>query len=310
MTKLVKETREIMKTSFPTITYPFQNPSHLEPEQLRMMILEAECLSERDLGLALSAALEAANVAQSMKDRLSGTHALLLAGQCALKLGLFDEARRILRNAFWLLELPDETHEAKPQLEHQYIQSTEHFLATLSRALESRDLETAGHTERVVNLSMRLGRALGLHPATLNSLRIGAYLHDIGKMTIPNAILLKPGAFTPEERFEMQRHSELGHRLAALIPGIPQAALAVVRHHHERFDGRGYPDQLTGEKIPILARIFSVIDVYDALVHVRSYKRAWSETEALTEIKAQAGMQFDPNVVRAFLSIRSIEPLE
>lgn len=298
-----------MKTTFLT-TMPLQDSSHLEPEQLRLLILEAECLSERDLGLALNAALEAANVAEGIKDRLSGTHALLLAGQCALRLGLFNQARGILRKAFLLLELPDETHETKPQLEHQHIQSTERFLGTLSRALESRDLETAGHTERVVDLSMRLGRALGLHSATLNALRIGAYLHDIGKMAIPDTILLKPGALTPAERFEMQRHSELGHRLAALIPGIPQAALAVVRHHHERFDGRGYPDQISAEKIPILARIFSVIDVYDALRHVRSYKRAWSEAEALEEIKAQAGMQFDPNVVSAFLSIRSVEPLE
>jgi HD-GYP domain-containing protein (c-di-GMP phosphodiesterase class II) len=299
-----------MKTiSLPETPSP-QSPSQLEPGQVRLLILEAECLAERDLGKALNAALEAAQVAQTIKDRLSGTHALLLAGQCALRLGLYDQARGILREAFLLLELPEDTNEPKPQLEHPNIQSTERFLGTLSRALESRDLETAGHTERVVNLSLRLGRALGLHPATLNALRIGAYLHDIGKMAIPDTILLKPGAFTPEERFEMQRHSELGHRLAALIPGIPQAALAVVRHHHERWDGRGYPDKIQGEKIPLLARIFSVIDVYDALCHARSYKHAWNEPEALIEIKAQSGAQFDPTVVSAFLSIRSIEPLE
>jgi HD-GYP domain-containing protein (c-di-GMP phosphodiesterase class II) len=303
-----------MKTTSPTQTPIPQNPSQSEPEPLRQMILEAECLAEHDLGQALNAALDAAEVAKGIKDRLSGTHALLLAGQCALKLGLFDQARSILRNAFLLLELAEETNDVKPALEHPNIQpniqSTERFLGTLSRALESRDLETAGHTERVVNLSLRLGRALGLHPATLNALRIGAYLHDIGKMAIPDAILLKPGAFTPEERFEMQRHSELGHRLAALIPGIPSAALGVVRHHHERWDGNGYPDRLQAQQIPILARIFSVIDVHDALRHARSYKHAWSETEALIEIKAQAGAQFDPSVVRAFLSIRSIEPLE
>jgi HD-GYP domain-containing protein (c-di-GMP phosphodiesterase class II) len=297
-----------MKTISHSQTTVLQGSS--QPEQLRMLILEAECLAEHDLGQALSAALEASELADNNKDRLGGTHALLLAGQCALKLGLFDQARGILRNAFLLLELPEDTHEAKPSLEHQNIQSTERFLGTLSRALESRDLETAGHTERVVNLSLRLGRALGLHPATLNALRIGAYLHDIGKMAIPDSILLKPGAFTPEERFEMQRHSELGHRLAALIPGIPQAALGVVRHHHERWDGSGYPDRLQAQQIPILARIFSVIDVHDALRHARSYKHAWTETEALIEIHAQSGKQFDPSIVRAFLSIRSIEPIE
>ncbi len=297
-----------MKTTlFPQTTVLL---SSSQPEQLRMLILEAECLAEHDLGQALSAALEASELADDIKDRLGGTHALLLAGQCALKLGLFDQARGILRNAFLLLELPEDTHESQNQLEHQHIQSTERFLGTLSRALESRDLETAGHTERVVKLCLRLGRALGLHPATLNALRIGAYLHDIGKMAIPDSILLKPGAFTPEERFEMQRHSELGHRLAALIPGIPQAALAVVRHHHERWDGSGYPDRLHAQSIPILARIFSVIDVYDALRHARSYKHAWSETESLIEIHAQSGKQFDPSIVGAFLSIRSVEPVE
>jgi HD-GYP domain-containing protein (c-di-GMP phosphodiesterase class II) len=299
-----------MKPTSLTQTPVPQTPSQSEPEPLRQMILEAECLAEHDLGQALNAALEAAEVAQGIKDRLSGTHALLLAGQCALKLGLFEQARAILRNAFLLLELAEDNQDVKPAIEQQNIQSTERFLGTLSRALESRDLETAGHTERVVNLALRLGRALGLHPATLNALRIGAYLHDIGKMAIPDSILLKPGAFTPEERFEMQRHSELGHRLAALIPGIPSAALGVVRHHHERWDGNGYPDRLQAQQIPILARIFSVIDVHDALRHARSYKHAWSETEALIEIKAQAGAQFDPSVVRAFISIRSIEPLE
>jgi HD-GYP domain-containing protein (c-di-GMP phosphodiesterase class II) len=299
-----------MKTTSPLKTPVYPSLDQPAPEQVRMMILEAECLAEHDLGQALNAALEAGQVANGIKDRLGGTHALLLAGQCALKLGLFDQARGILRNAFLLLELSEDAHEIKPALEHPNLQSTERFLGTLSRALESRDLETAGHTERVVNLSLRLGRALGLHSATLNALRIGAYLHDIGKMAIPDSILLKPGAFTPEERFEMQRHSELGHRLAALIPGIPAAALGVVRHHHERWDGNGYPDRLQGQKIPILARIFSVIDVHDALRHARSYKHAWNETEALIEIKAQAGAQFDPTVVRAFLSIRSVEPLE
>ncbi|GGL13805.1 HD domain-containing phosphohydrolase [Deinococcus radiotolerans] len=178
-------------------------------------------------------------------------------------------------------------------------------LLALGLSLELRDFETAGHTERVVALALRIGEALGLSPEQREDLRLGAYLHDIGKLGIPDAILLKPGRLDPAEWHLMQRHAEFGDELVRRIPTVPSAARAVVRHHHERWDGTGYPDRLAGTAIPLGARIFSVADVYDALTSDRPYKPAWSALEAVTELRDQAGRQFDPDVVSTALRVLS-----
>jgi diguanylate cyclase (GGDEF)-like protein/putative nucleotidyltransferase with HDIG domain len=174
-------------------------------------------------------------------------------------------------------------------------------LLTLGLALEARDLETKGHTERVAHLAESLGMQLGLNDATLETLRQGAYLHDIGKLSVPDSILLKPGKLDTLEWQVMQSHVMLGYEIAARIPSLATDALEVIRGHHERWDGTGYPDQISGEKIPLLARIFAVCDVFDALQSERSYKQAWTRNQALEEIRVQSGKQFDPLVVRAFL---------
>lgn len=176
-------------------------------------------------------------------------------------------------------------------------------LLGLGVALEARDLETRGHTERVVRLSTALGVALGLNATDLNALRQGAYLHDIGKLSIPDQILLKPGKLSPEEWAVMRSHAEIGAEIAGHIPDLSVGTLAVIRHHHERWDGRGYPLGLAGEGISPLARIFAVCDVYDALTSVRPYKPAWTREEARVEIAEQSGRQFDPRVVEAFLTL-------
>ena len=168
----------------------------------------------------------------------------------------------------------------------------------LGLALETRDRATQGHTDRVTALALRLGAALNLDPVALEALRLGAYLHDVGKLAVPDAILLKPGPLDAAERAEVNRHVLEGERFASTLDFLPRAALEVIRFHHERFDGRGHPEGRAGEAIPLLARIFSVADVYDALRSVRPYKRAWSGEEALAEMRAQAGRQFDPQVVR------------
>ncbi|PNY81089.1 sensor domain-containing diguanylate cyclase/phosphohydrolase [Deinococcus koreensis] len=173
----------------------------------------------------------------------------------------------------------------------------------LGIALELRDLETAGHTERVVTLASELARALKLPQETQEILRQGAYLHDLGKLTVPDAVLLKPGRFTPEERAIMETHALRGYEIASQIAGLPQGTLEVIRSHHEKWDGTGYPARLCGEAIPLLARIFAVCDVYDALTSERPYKRAWSHQEALAEISAQSGRHFDPRVVQAFVEL-------
>ncbi|OLV16236.1 Response regulator [Deinococcus marmoris] len=173
----------------------------------------------------------------------------------------------------------------------------------LGAALEARDLETRGHTARVVHLSSALGQALNLNPQALDQLRQGAYLHDIGKLSIPDRILLKAGPLTPEERSVMQSHVIRGADIAGSMPILSPDTLAVIRSHHERWDGAGYPDGLRGAEIALLARIFAVTDVYDALTSERPYKLAWTVQAARREIAAQAGRQFDPQVVAAFLTL-------
>lgn len=176
-------------------------------------------------------------------------------------------------------------------------------LLALGVALETRDLETSGHTQRVVHLALALGQALGLPPDELDALAQGAYLHDLGKLAVPDAILRKPGRLTPEEFAVMQTHAEHGHDIALRLPSLAPGALAVILHHHERWDGSGYPCGLTGLDIPLLARMFAVCDVYDALTSERPYKRAWSHEAAVAEIAAGAGRHFDPCIVRAFMAL-------
>ncbi|SMB83052.1 HD domain-containing phosphohydrolase [Deinococcus hopiensis] len=176
-------------------------------------------------------------------------------------------------------------------------------LLGLGIALEARDLETSGHTLRVMQYSLQLGEALGLDAVMLTELKHGASLHDLGKLTIPDAVLLKPGRLDAAEWALMQTHAHNGYEIASRIPTLPRLALDVIRHHHERWDGTGYPDRLAGTDIPLLARIFAVCDVYDALTSERPYKRAWSHQAAVDELRAQRGRQFDAEVVDAFLAL-------
>ena len=180
--------------------------------------------------------------------------------------------------------------------------SYEALLVALARALEAKDDETEGHSERVTAYALRLGRALGLRREALEDLRRGALLHDLGKIGIPDAVLRKPGPLTEEEKALMRTHPLIGDRILEGLPAL-QGARGVVRHHHERFDGRGYPEGLQVEEIPLLARIFAVVDAYDAMTSDRPYRRALSHGEALAAIAREAGKQFDPQVVRVFLRV-------
>lgn len=176
-------------------------------------------------------------------------------------------------------------------------------LLGLGIALEARDLETSGHTLRVIQHSMQLGQALGLSAEQLMELKHGASLHDLGKLTIPDTVLLKPGRLDADEWAVMQTHAHNGHEIAARIPTLSRPALDVIRHHHERWDGTGYPDGLAGQEIPLLARIFTVCDVYDALTNERPYKHAWTHEDAVREVGEHSGRQFDPQIVTAFLTL-------
>lgn len=169
-----------------------------------------------------------------------------------------------------------------------------------SRALELRDRETQGHTLRVAELTLRLARALGLPEQEMAHIRRGALLHDIGKMGIPDAILLKPGPLTEQEWRIMKRHTEYAADLLGPIEFL-RPALDIPTCHHERWDGKGYPRGLKGEEIPLAARIFSVVDSYDALSSNRPYREAWPEERVRAYLLEEAGTRFDPQVVAVFL---------
>ena len=168
-----------------------------------------------------------------------------------------------------------------------------------SRALDLRDKETEGHSQRVTEMTLRLARIAGINDKELVQVRHGALLHDIGKMGIPDSILLKPDKLTDEERGIMQKHSEYGYMLLLPIEYL-HPALDIPYCHHEKWDGTGYPRGLKGEQIPIAARLFAVVDVWDALTNDRSYRKRWSETKVREHIKSLAGTHFDPKAVEYF----------
>lgn len=173
----------------------------------------------------------------------------------------------------------------------------------LGLALEVRDYETRGHTDRVVDLASRFARRLGMSEQDARGVRWGAYLHDLGKVAMPDAILLKPGRLSEEEFAVIRTHAALGWEMIRDVPFLPSDARALVRHHHERWDGSGYPDGLEGEAIPLAARMFALVDVFDALTHARPYKPAWPADAAARELSASAGRQFDPTLVPVFLDL-------
>ena len=175
-------------------------------------------------------------------------------------------------------------------------------LAALSSALDVRDTETEGHARRVVRYMELIAEGLKVPVEQHATLRRGALLHDIGKIGVPDHILRKPGALTENEWYTMKTHPDLGSKIIAHIPFLAEVAV-IIRAHHERWDGNGYPEGLKEEQIPQGARIFAVADSFDAMTSDRPYRRGRPLDEALAEIERCAGTQFDPAVVRAFLAV-------
>jgi HD-GYP domain-containing protein (c-di-GMP phosphodiesterase class II) len=188
---------------------------------------------------------------------------------------------------------------ARLQLQESQLQ----VIHRLARAAEYRDDQTGRHTRRVGDLSADIGTALGMPAEQLDLLREAAPLHDVGKIGVPDSILLKPSRLTDDEFERMKTHTTLGARMLAGGRGLPLLDMAeeIAVTHHERWDGSGYPAGLAGPAIPLVGRIVAVADVFDALTHSRPYKDAWSVPDTVAEITAQAGHQFDPAVVEAFL---------
>jgi putative nucleotidyltransferase with HDIG domain len=182
------------------------------------------------------------------------------------------------------------------------------YQATLEgwvRALDLRDKETEDHTKRVTAMTEQLAKAMGVKDEYLVHIRRGALLHDIGKMAIPDGILLKPGGLTAEERLLIQQHPVFAHEMLSPIKFL-KPALEIPYCHHEKWDGSGYPRGLKGEEIPFSARIFAVVDVWDALTSNRPYRKAMSPAEVRKHIRADSGSHFDPQVVNAFLELEGL----
>ena len=178
------------------------------------------------------------------------------------------------------------------------------------RALDLRDRETEGHSRRVVGLTERLAEELGVCGEKLVHIRRGALLHDVGKMALPDSVLLKPGDLTEEEQAVMRRHPEHAWEMLKGVDFL-RPALDIPYAHHERWDGTGYPRGLSGAGIPLAARLFAVVDVWDALRYDRAYRAGWPAERVKDHLRDGAGTQFDPTVVPAFLRIleRDGEPV-
>ena len=209
-----------------------------------------------------------------------------------------DNALQLERYAADLRETFKEERARSQELTRSYMAT----VRALSNAVEARDAYTGKHAERVAAYGIEIARALGLARPDAPELEFGFLLHDIGKVAIPDSILYKPGALTREERQLMARHPTIGAEIVRGIEFLAEA-VKVVRSHHERWDGGGYPDGLRGEEIPLAARIFAVADVFDALTTDRPYRPALTLAEARRMIVLGSGSQFDPQVVEAFNSI-------
>jgi len=192
----------------------------------------------------------------------------------------------------------DQLQAAMASLERSY----DITLEALGDALDLKDRETEGHSKRVTAFTIAIARAMGLPREQINTIARGAFLHDIGKMAIPDKILNKPGKLEPEEFTIMREHAYHGYQIVRKIPFLAEAS-EIVYSHQERFDGTGYPRGLKGEEIPLGARIFSVADTFDAITSDRPYREKQSLQAARTEITKWSGRQFDPEVVRVFLEM-------
>lgn len=189
------------------------------------------------------------------------------------------------------------------------MESTRSVVAALAGAVAAKDPVTEHHCQRLAGLAARLGARLGLGTDEREALEYGAVLHDVGKIGIPEAILLKPGPLTPDEWTILRRHPDIGADICRPL-GLSQALMPVIRHHHERWDGTGYPDRLRGDQIPLGARVIALVDAFDAMTHDRPYRAARSSADALQEIRSQCGRQFDPELTPLFEAEIALAPLD
>ena len=192
------------------------------------------------------------------------------------------------------------------QLEEQSAALRNSVICAFNQLLDLKDLNTGVHSTRLAEWGMRVGQELGLEESELQNLEVAALLHDIGKVGIPDAILRKPDRLDADEYTLMKKHSEYGWAVLRMLPGFERAALDIL-HHHESFDGKGYPAGLKNTEIPVVSRIVCVIDAFDAMVSSRPYRKGLPYAEAVRRLNEASGTQFDPAVVRTFLSFAHAE---
>jgi HD-GYP domain-containing protein (c-di-GMP phosphodiesterase class II) len=192
------------------------------------------------------------------------------------------------------------------QVEEQVSALRTSVICAFNQLLDLKDLNTGVHSTRLAEWGMRVGQELGLEEPALQNLEIAALLHDIGKVGIPDAILRKPGKLEADEYALMKKHPEYGWAVLRMLPGFERAALDIL-HHHESFDGKGYPAGLKETEVPVVSRIVSVIDAFDAMVSSRPYRKGLPFEEAVRRLILASGTQFDPVVVQCFLSFAQTE---
>jgi putative nucleotidyltransferase with HDIG domain len=193
--------------------------------------------------------------------------------------------------------------ESRQARERSYVEA----VGAVVTAADARDHETAGHSFRVALYAVALAKAMGIRGENLKALEWGSLLHDVGKMVVPDEILRKSGPLTEDEWLIMKQHPGWGYEMLAEVRFLQPAAIDVVYSHHERWDGQGYPRGLAGEQIPLVARIFAVVDAYDALTSDRPYRRACGHQQALTELRRVAGQQLDPGAAEVFCELSEVE---
>jgi len=215
-----------------------------------------------------------------------------------------DKRRLILENESYRLHLEEKVKEQSAKIQKSFLNS----ITCLAYALEAKDEYTSGHSRRVTEKAVAIAEELDISQENIEQLRLAALVHDIGKIGIEEPTLNKPGSLTDEEYHYIKSHPEIGERI--LTPIVEdKEILDIVRHHHERYDGLGYPDRLEAEQIPLGARIVAVADTYDAMTSDRSYRKAMSNEDACDEIRRCKNYQFDPVIVDAFLKITNKDKL-
>lgn len=246
-----------------------------------------------------SASIRAETAVRAIEISREGFESVVMQNPAIMMAVMRELSRRLRRTDQNMIEYLVRKNEELRQAQEEIKRSYDATLIALSSALDLRDTATEGHSIRVAKIALEIGKEVGLSDEELEILWRGALLHDIGKIGVPDGILHKPGALTKEEWDIMRQHTIWG---AAILQHIPflAPAIPVVKHHHENWDGSGYPDGLKGEEIPLMARIFMVADTYDAITSDRPYQKGRPPGEALRIIRQQSGKRFDPKIVEAF----------